>query len=264
MSLSHSPDNEKIQKVLARKGLASRRKVEEWLKEGRISVNGKIAKLGDRITLEDKVFVDGKPVRRLNQQQRSRVLMYHKPTGEVCTRNDPEGRKTIFDHLPRLEGSRWIAVGRLDINTSGLILLTTDGDLANRLMHPRSEIERTYAVRVMGEVELKQIQALTSGVMLDDGIAKFDSVIAAGGEGFNRWYHVSLHEGRNREVRRLWEAIDSKVSRLIRISFAGIPLPPRLKVGKKQELTPEDVKRLRDHVKLERFSSPKRKMHRKR
>lgn len=264
MSQAKSNDSEKIQKVLARKGLASRRKVEDWLREGRIDVNGKKAKLGDRITLDDRVFVDGKPVRHLNQQQRARVIIYHKPTGEVCTRNDPEGRKTIFDHLPRLGGSRWIAIGRLDINTSGIILLTTDGDLANRLMHPRSEIERTYAVRVMGEVELKQIQALTKGVMLEDGMAKFDSVVAAGGEGFNRWYHVSLHEGRNREVRRLWEAIGSQVSRLIRISFAGIALPRNLRLGKRQELTPDDVRRLREMVKLERVNIPKGKMRRKR
>ncbi len=264
MSLPIPNESEKIQKVLARKGLGSRRKIEDWLREGRIVVNGKIAKLGDRITLEDKVIVDGKPVRHLNQQQRSRVLIYHKPTGEVCTRNDPEGRKTIFDHLPRLGNSRWIAIGRLDINTSGIILLTNDGDLANRLMHPRSEIERTYAVRVMGEVELKKIQSLTKGVMLEDGMAKFDSVVAAGGEGINKWYHVSLHEGRNREVRRLWEAIDTQVSRLIRISFAGIALPRNLRAGKKQELSPEDVKRLRELVKLERGKVPKGKMRRKR
>ena len=264
MSQAKPNDSEKIQKVLARKGLGSRRKIEDWLREGRIDVNGKKAKLGDRITLEDRVFVDGKPVRHLNQKQRSRVIIYHKPTGEVCTRNDPEGRKTIFDHLPRLGGSRWIAVGRLDINTSGIILLTNDGDLANRLMHPRSEIERTYAVRVMGEVELKQIQSLTKGVMLEDGIAKFDSVVAAGGEGLNRWYHVSLHEGRNREVRRLWEAIDTQVSRLIRISFAGIALPRNLRLGKRQELSADDVRRLREMVKLERVHIPKGKMRRKR
>jgi len=264
LSLPQPGDSEKIQKVLARKGLASRRKVEEWLKEGRIVVNGKTAKLGDRITADDKVIVDGKPVRHLHQQQRSRVIIYHKPTGEVCTRNDPDGRKTIFDHLPRVGGGRWIAIGRLDINTSGIILLTTDGDLANRLMHPRSEIERTYAVRVMGEVELEKIQSLTKGIMLDDGLAKFDSVVAAGGEGINRWYHVSLHSGRNREVRRLWEAVDAQVSRLIRISFAGIALPRNLRIGKRQELSPDDVKRLRELVKLERVRIPKGKMKRKR
>ena len=235
--------NEKIQKVLARAGFGSRREIETWIEQGRIKVNRQLAKLGDRIGPEDRVFLDGKPL-RIQHAPRLRVIAYHKPVGEVCTRQDPEGRPTIFERLPRIQNARWIAVGRLDINTSGLLLLTTDGELANRLMHPSSEIEREYAVRVLGEITPENLQQLQAGVMLDDGMAHFGRILDSGGEGSNHWYHVTLREGRNREVRRLWEAVGMKVSRLMRIRYANIELGRSLRPGKFRDLESDELQQL--------------------
>src|SRR3990172_4283729 len=237
--------SEKLQKVLARAGYGSRREIEGWISAGRITVNGKPATLGDRVTENDKICIDGHApqAHRLHSTKR-RVLAYYKPEGEVCTRADPEGRPTIFDHLPTLRNGRWIAVGRLDINTTGLILLTTDGELANRLMHPSSEIEREYAVRVMGQVSSDMLQRLTTGIMLEDGPAHFDAVIDAGGQGSNHWYHVILKEGRNREVRRLWESQGVKVSRLTRVRYGSIALRRGLRIGRWEELEAGDIKTL--------------------
>ena len=242
--------DEKIQKVLARAGYGSRREIESWIEAGRIQVNRRVAKLGDRISSEDRVSLDGKPLTRLHHTPRRRVIAYHKPIGEVCTRQDPEGRPTIFQHLPRIQNSRWIAVGRLDINTVGLILLTTDGELANRLMHPSSQIEREYAVRVLGEATAEKLQQLQQGVMLEDGMAHFDRILDSGGEGANHWFHVTLKEGRNREVRRLWEAVGLKVNRLIRIRYDNIELGRKLRPGKWRDLEATEIQTLLQHVGL--------------
>ncbi|MCG8536113.1 MAG: pseudouridine synthase, partial [Pseudomonadales bacterium] len=183
--------SEKIQKVLARVGLGSRRAMEQWITEGRVSVNGQIATLGDRISEGEELRVDGRVVAFTAEEDSvRRVILYYKPEGEVCTRTDPSGRPTVFDTLPKLQDQRWVAIGRLDINSQGLLLFTTDGDLANRLMHPSSNIEREYAVRIHGQVNADNIDALLDGVMLEDGTAKFDEVIDKGGEGTNHWYHV--------------------------------------------------------------------------
>jgi 23S rRNA pseudouridine2605 synthase len=237
--------DEKLQKVLARAGLGSRRELETWIAEGRVKVNGKIATLGDRVTADDKILVDGKKLTATSIAATSHpVLLYNKPLGEICTRNDPEGRPTVFDHLPRLQHARWVAVGRLDINTTGLLLFTTDGELANRLMHPSAQIEREYAVRVMGEVTDDAIREMQRGVMLEDGAAKFDSIRYGGGEGANHWYHVVLQEGRNREVRRIWESLGFKVSRLKRVRYGNILIPSFVKSGKYVELPQQEAKSL--------------------
>ena len=253
--------DEKIQKVLARAGYGSRREIETWISAGRIKVNRQIATLGDRIGPDDRVSLDGKPLTRLHQVSRRRVIAYHKPIGEVCTRQDPEGRPTIFQHLPRIQNSRWIAVGRLDINTCGLILLTTDGELANRLMHPSSGIEREYAVRVLGEATPEKLRDLQQGVMLDDGMARFDRILDSGGEGSNHWFHVTLKEGRNREVRRLWEAVGLKVSRLIRIRYDNVELGRQLRPGKWRDLEANEIQLLLQHVGLARQTTGNKSEH---
>jgi 23S rRNA pseudouridine2605 synthase len=238
---------EKLQKVLARAGIASRRQCEQWIVEGRIKVNGILAATGDRVTALDKIQVDDYllPAHTLSDKK-SRVLMYHKPEGEICTRSDPQNRPTVFDHLPVLRKGRWIAIGRLDLNTSGLLLFTTDGELAHQLMHPSGEIEREYAVRVFGEVTSAMLKNLKRGVMLDDGNASFKEIEFKGGAAQNRWYHVVICEGRNREVRRLWESQPGiKVSRLIRVRFGDIPLPPLLRPGKWRELEKEEIECLK-------------------
>lgn len=243
--------SEKLQKVLARMGVGSRRELDALIAQGRVEVNGRTATVGDRIEGEITVRIDGKTV--LTPETRKpgcRVLMYHKPEGELTTIKDPEDRPTVFDHLPRPDFGRWIYVGRLDLNTSGLLLFTTDGELANALMHPRGGIERVYAVRVFGDITDEDLKKLQSGVELEDGRARFDKVQFAGGEGRNQWFHVTLKEGRNREVRRLWEAIGAKVSRLIRIKYANIELDPRLKAGQFRELTIDEINRLRSLVGL--------------
>lgn len=247
----NAPENEKLQKVLARAGYGSRREIEGWIEAGRIKVNNKIATLGDRVSETDRIQVDGKPVPRSRLKEiRSRVLIYHKPVGEMCTRHDPEGRDTIFHHLPRLSSGRWVSVGRLDYNTSGLLLVTTDGELANRLMHPSHQVEREYAVRVLGEVTNEMLDRLQQGVELEDGPAHFDKIIDAGGEGANHWYHVILREGRNREVRRLWEAQGVQVSRLTRVRYGSIVLPRGQKPGRWEDLPEEMVEELRSSVGL--------------
>jgi 23S rRNA pseudouridine2605 synthase len=235
----------RLQKALADAGLGSRREIEGWIAEGRVRVNGEVAKLGDRVTGADRVRIDGREVeRRAARRAPLRVIACNKPEGELVTRHDPEGRPTVFTRLPRLKAGRWIAVGRLDVNTSGLILFTNQGELANRLMHPSREVEREYAVRVLGEVPDAALQRLTAGVELDDGPARFERIVEAGGEGANRWYHVVLKEGRNREVRRLWEAAGCTVSRLIRIRYGNVSLGPRVFTGHCRDLTEEEIEGL--------------------
>ena len=241
---------QRIQKYLAHQGLASRRQVDQMLQEGRISVNGEVAKPGDQVSGGEKISVDGKLLRLNNASQKPKLLMYHKPVGQVCTRSDPEGRETVFNHLPQLNQGRWISIGRLDINTSGLILFTNQGELANRLMHPSFEVEREYAVRVHGTVDAKMIEQLKEGIELEDGPAHFDNILDSGGEGRNHWYHVVLKEGRNREVRRLWEAVGVEVSRLVRVRYDQTSLPRWLKPGKYRYLDEEPVKRLYQRLEL--------------
>jgi 23S rRNA pseudouridine2605 synthase len=208
--------SEKLQKVLANAGLGSRRQIETWISDKRISVNGVTAKLGDRVVGMERICVDGREVKLVRSKtKKSRVLLYHKPEGEICSRSDPEGRPTVFDHLPMLRNGRWITIGRLDYNTSGILLLTNDGDLSNKLMHPSSDIEREYAVRIKGEVTPAMIKKMKKGVKLEDGYAQFHQVVDAGGEGTNHWYHVIVKEGRNRLVRRLWESQNVTVSRMM-------------------------------------------------
>ena len=245
---------EKLQKILARSGHGSRREIESFLKEGRISVDGKMATLGDRIEVKSstKIRLDGRSLAiKEAEKEICRVMAYYKPEGELCTRHDPEGRPTVFTRLPKLVGARWIAVGRLDVNTSGLLLFTTDGELANRLMHPSREVEREYAVRVFGEITDAKIRQLTQGVQLEDGPAAFKTVSYRGGEGMNQWYNVTLTEGRNREVRRLWEAVGVQVSRLIRVRYGDIDLPKGLPRGGWTELGLEQTNYLRELVELE-------------
>lgn len=255
-------EGERIQKVLAHAGLGSRREIEQWIASGAVRVNGVEAKPGDRLRTSDKVTVDGKPVqfaRRL--QQPTRVLIYHKPSGELVTRRDPEGRPVVFTQLPRPKEGRWIAVGRLDINTQGLLLLTNNGELANRLMHPSFEQEREYAVRVLGEIREEVLERLRQGVTLEDGPARFDNITSAGGEGANRWYRVTLREGRNRIVRRLFESQGLTVSRLIRVRYGDIALPPRLRARTFYELSEKEVGALLKSAGLElaplRTASPR-------
>lgn len=237
---------ERIQKLLANAGIASRRQIDRWLAEGLISVNGQLAKPGDRASSDDKVRLRGKLLKLKTPTGNDfRVIAYHKPEGEVVSRQDPEGRKTVLHRLPKLHSGRWIAVGRLDFNTSGLLLFTNDGDLANRLMHPSSQIEREYAVRILGAVSPEQIDALRQGIELEDGLARFDDVVDAGGSGANHWYHVVLREGRNREVRRLWESMGLTVSRLIRVRYGNINLGRRLRTGKSRDLTESEINGLR-------------------
>jgi 23S rRNA pseudouridine2605 synthase len=235
---------ERVQKVLADLGLGSRREIEGWIVAGRVRVNGQPALLGVRVGPTDSVTVDGRAVtrRRFREAPAARVLAYHKPEGEVATRRDPEGRPTVFEHLPR---GRWIAVGRLDVNTTGLLLFTNDGALAAALMHPRSAVEREYAVRVFGEVPEGTLERLREGVELDDGPAHFDQVVDAGGEGRNHWFRAVLREGRQREVRRLWESQGVRVSRLIRVRYGPFALPRMLRPGRWQELEPSAIDGLR-------------------
>lgn len=244
--------SEKLQKVLANAGYGSRREMETWIEQGRISVNGHVATLGDRVEPDDQIRVDGNTVNRQQQKQVCRVLMYNKPEGELCSRKDPEGRPTVFDRLPHIHNGRWIAVGRLDINTSGLLLFTNDGELANRLMHPKHEVVREYAVRVFGTVEPGMIQRLKKGVKLEDGEARFLTVRPRPGddESLNSWFNVTLSEGRNREVRRLWESQGVQVSRLIRVNYGGLELKKRLPQGAWVELELEEVNQLRKSVSL--------------
>ncbi|MEM9256090.1 MAG: 23S rRNA pseudouridine(2605) synthase RluB [Pseudomonadota bacterium] len=244
-----SPAGEKLQKVLARTGLGSRREMERWIDAGRVSVNQRRATLGDRVGAKDRISVDGKPLEP-GQAQRTRCILYHKPVREMTTRNDPEGRRTVFERLPKLREGRWISIGRLDYNTSGLLLFTTDGELANGLMHPSAGIEREYMVRVMGDVRPEMLERMRSGVMLEDGEARFSDIQEGSGEGVNRWYYVVLMEGRNREVRRLWESQGLTVSRLKRVRFGEVFIPSRVKQGQWVELDRKDLKALYRMAKL--------------
>jgi len=256
--LTPAPAGEKLQKVLARMGVGSRRDVEAWIEEGRVKVNGAVATLGQRVGDRDAIAVDDRLLKREKIEEHvRRVLIYNKPEGEVCTRDDPEGRPTVFDRLPRLRSGRWINVGRLDINTTGLLMFTTDGELANRLMHPSYEMDREYAVRVRGEVDEEMIERLKAGVMLEDGPAKFSDIQEApGGEGFNHWYHVVVMEGRNREVRRLWESQGVVVSRLKRVRFGPVFLTSELTMGRYREMGQRELDILSEEVGLTPIALP--------
>ena len=244
---------ERIQKVLSRGGIGSRREIERWIEEGRVKVNGVTVTLGTRLKQGDYLLLNDRTIHwEKFTQQPTRVLLYHKPTGEVVTRRDPEGRPVVFTQLPKLSTARWIAVGRLDINTSGLLLVTNNGELANRLMHPSTQVEREYAVRILGDVPESTMERLKQGVELEDGKAKFDEIHFAGGEGANKWFHVIVSEGRNRLVRRLWESQQVTVSRLIRLRYGPVVLPERLKTHSFYELTDKELELLFEFAGLER------------
>ena len=242
---------ERIQKMLANYGIGSRRMIERWIEQGRIVVNGKPAQLGDLLNGQEAIRVDGRILsRRRGQRLKAKsVLAYYKPVGQICTRDDPDKRPTIFSHIERPEQGRWVSVGRLDINTSGLLLLTTNGELAHRLMHPSYGIQREYSVRLFGELTATHYKILTRGVRLDDGIARFDKVTYSGGSGKNVWYRVRLGEGRYREIRRIFEAVDCRVSRLIRVRYGPISLGD-LRRGRSRRLSPKEVQALHTAVGL--------------
>ena len=241
--------SERIQKLIANAGYGSRRWAERLIEQGRISINKKPAKLGDKAIITDKVTIDGRLIDlgRFSEEE-TKVLILNKQAGVICSNKDEEGRKSVFEFLPG--NTRWVMVGRLDLNTSGLLLFTNNGELANKLMHPSSKIDREYAVRVLGKVEDEHIKMLTNGIDLEDGFAKFHRVAIGGGEGANRWYHVVLREGRKREVRRLWEALGFKVSRLIRTRFSDIRLPEKLRANQSEYLKPKQVQALLKSVNL--------------
>ena len=236
---------DRIQKVLANAGYGSRREIDKLINYGKIKVNGKLATIGQCIEEKDQVAINSRPI-RLHQQRKKKpkVLAYYKQAGEVCTRRDEKGRETVFKNLPRLRNSRWISIGRLDLNTTGLLLFTTDGELANKLMHPSSEIEREYAVRVFGRVTNENINTLLDGVELEDGFAKFTDIVDSGGKVTNHWYHVVVMEGRNKEVRRLWESQGVQVTRLIRTRFGSYILPRKKRVGQFWRLDEKEIKSL--------------------
>jgi 23S rRNA pseudouridine2605 synthase len=257
-SEEYSPAGEKLQKVMARMGLASRREIEGWISAGRVKVNGAVAGLGQRVDLHDAIAIDGRLIKREEAAESvRRVIIYNKPEGEICTRDDPEGRPTVFDRLPRPKEGRWINIGRLDINTTGLLMFTTDGELANRLMHPSYQMDREYAVRVRGEVDEEMIERLKAGVMLEDGPAKFTDIkVAPGGVGFNHWYHCVVMEGRNREVRRLWESQGLVVSRLKRVRFGPVFITSDLTMGRWREMSQREVDILSEEVGLKSVALP--------
>jgi len=243
--------SEKLQKVLARAGFGSRREIEVWIGKGRVKVNGRVAVIGDRVGDTDKIIVDGKKlVTQAKHRKDRRILLYNKPENEICTRKDPEGRPTVFDKLPVVKRGRWISIGRLDINTSGLLLFTSDGELANKLAHPSSQIEREYAVRVMGEVTSDMVQRMHKGLLIDGHLCRFTDIQYFAGKGVNRWYHVVTMDGRNREVRKLWESQGLKVSRLKRVRFGPIFIPSAVKRGQFQELSGNEADKLLRLVEL--------------
>ncbi len=249
---------ERVQKAMSRLGFGSRREIERWIEQGRVKVNGQTIELGARVHEGDRVQCNGRRAVIKEPTRQVRILAYNKPEGEVCSRKDEQGRRTVYQSLPGLRNGRWVSIGRLDINTTGLLLFTSDGELANRLMHPGSEVEREYAVRVNGRVDDDKLRKLTRGVELEDGPARFDAIEDAEPEGedksgsrsANHWYHVILREGRNREVRRLWEAVDTRVSRLIRVRYGQYTLPRNLRQGKSQELSFEEVEQICKQVGL--------------
>ncbi|GAA4364467.1 23S rRNA pseudouridine(2605) synthase RluB [Kangiella marina] len=244
--------SEKLQKILANAGLGSRREIEKWIADGRVSVNGSIVQLGERATDKDTIRVDGRVIKIMpSEEVYTRVIAYHKPLGEVSTQKDPEGRPTVFDKLPRTSFGRWISIGRLDINTTGLLLFTNNGELAHRLMHPSYQVERKYAVRIHGEVTDEMLKNLKDGVLIDGDMCQFNYIQPGGGEGANQWYEVGLSEGKNREVRKLWQSQEVDVSRLIRIEYGPVELPKSLSRGRWMDLNEEQIKKVADLVQLE-------------
>ena len=251
---------QRLHKLLALAGLGSRRDMEELIASGRVTVNGQVATVGHGVTEHDLVRLDSRPLRLPFEAELPQVLIYHKPEGEIVSQDDPEGRASVFDKLPKIKQGKWIAIGRLDMNTSGLLIFTTSGELANRFMHPRYEVEREYAVRIFGELTEGQMAQLKEGIELEDGPANFDSIIPQGGEGSNHWYQVILREGRNREVRRLFEAFQLPVSRLMRVRFGPVNLPPRVKRGKMLKLEQKEVVGLLEWAGLELPKAPLRQL----
>ena len=251
---------QRLHKLLALSGLGSRRDMETLIASGRITINGVVAQVGAGVVSTDIVRLDSRPLRLPFEAELAKILIYHKPEGEIVSQDDPEKRESVFDKLPHVKGAKWIAVGRLDINTSGLLMFTTSGELANHFMHPRYEVEREYAVRIFGELSDEQLALLRQGIELDDGPAKFDVIQPQGGEGSNHWYQVILREGRNREVRRLFEAFQLPVSRLMRVRFGPVNLPPRLKRGMMMELDPKEVIGLMEWAGLDVPNTPLRQL----
>jgi len=260
------PVGERIHKLLAQSGYGSRREIEKAILEDKVLVNNQNAKIGQLITPSDKIIFNGKSIFLNNDNNLPRVLIYHKPEGEIVTENDPGGRSTVFEKLPRIKKGKWMSIGRLDFNTSGLLIFTSYGELANRLMHPKYEIEREYSVRILGELSEDQIKEFKSGIDIDGGKAKFESIYFEGGEGANKWYRVVLKEGRNREVRRMFEYFDLTVSRLIRVRFGIVILPSHLKRGMHTELTQAEVTRLlqKHDIEPNDFNKPQLSNQRKR
>ncbi|GAA0198350.1 23S rRNA pseudouridine(2605) synthase RluB [Kangiella japonica] len=249
---SRSEKTEKLQKILANAGLGSRRELEKWIADGRVSVNGSIASLGERASDKDTIRVDGRVIKiKPSDEVYTRIIAYHKPLGEVSTQKDPEGRPTVFESLPRTSFGRWISIGRLDINTTGLLLFTNNGELAHRLMHPSYQVERKYAVRIHGEVTDEMIKNLKDGVLIDGDLCKFNFIQPGGGEGANQWFDVGLSEGKNREVRKLWQSQDVDVSRLIRIEYGPVELPKSLSRGRWMDLTADQINKVAELVKLD-------------
>ena len=260
LSITPAEPTQRLHKLMALAGLGSRRDMEELVVSGRVTVNGVPATVGQGVTQYDMVRLDNRHLKLPFEAELPLVLIYHKPEGEIVSQDDPEGRATVFDKLPKIKQGKWIAVGRLDMNTSGLLIFTNSGDLANRFMHPRYEVEREYAVRIFGELSDEQMAALTQGIELEDGPAAFDTIKATGGEGANHWYQVILREGRNREVRRLFEAFQMPVSRLMRVRFGPVNLPPRVKRGTMLKLEQKTVVELLEWAGLEVPKAPLRQL----